>query len=55
MNDTKTLQRKISTKKLKPGLAAFYDLLAGNAVGLLLQSQSPHRAASLTASIYLLN
>ena len=54
MNDTKTLQRKISTKKLKPGLAA-YDLLAGNAVGLLLQSQSPHRAASLTASIYLLN
>jgi len=29
------LQHKFNTKKLKPGLVAFYDIQPGNGVGLL--------------------
>jgi len=36
---TNALQHKINTKKLKPGLVAFYDIRPGNAAGLFSEDK----------------
>jgi len=36
----KVLQQKINTKKLKPGLVAFYDIPPGNGAGLFSKEKT---------------